>query len=394
MTQPTLEVLIETTPGNYVDVGNYTGQVNITQPFDRNNDSFLTGTLNLTFKDVDGSFNPANPSSTYGPYMVPMTKIIIQATFQSVTYALYTGWAQSFSYRNTSNNEIATMTIDAIDGLGVLAQTTISNVMYYNTTGTTTGYRIYGILLTALYYGAPSMPNLIYVGGSYCQADPGTTRTALQAMQTADNTENGALYCAPNGTLTWLSRDQIYRRSSGTPTTFTDTPGSGITYQDVTFAYDSDFISNYVTVAAPTITPYTVYSPTSIANYFQRNLVRNDVNMNNDYDAYNQALQLLYGRSEPILRISNFTLNANGADATRTAAALAMDYYDPIIVTRHDPDGVAITKNLYCVGFTWRISPGNWTCVVQTAEPDLYGFVLDSPNILAGGILGTNQLTY
>ena len=113
MTQPTLEVLIETTPGNYVDVGNNTGQVNITQPFDRNNDSFLTGTLNLTFKDVDGSFNPANPSSTYGPYMVPMTKIIIQATFQSVTYALYTGWAQSFSYRNTSNNEIATMTIDA-----------------------------------------------------------------------------------------------------------------------------------------------------------------------------------------------------------------------------------------------------------------------------------------
>ena len=393
MATPTLLVYFETTPGVFIDLGDKVIKTTISQPFDRNNDSSIAGTASFTFTDTTGAFNPANTSSTYGQYMVPMQKVMIQADYAGTTYSLFTGWAQKFSYRNSFGDDVATMSIEVIDGLGVLAQTTISNVMYYQTSGQTTGYRIYGILLTALYYGAPAMDNFIYVGGSYCQADPGTTRTALQAMQTADNTENGALFFTPNGVLTWLSRDQIYRRSSATPTTFTD-QGAGITYQDVSYAYDTDFIANFVTVSPPGLTPYSVYSPSSIANYFQRNLIRNDVIMNNDYDSYNQALQLLYGRQEPILRISNFSLNADGSDATRTAAALAMDYYDPIIVVRHDPANVAISKNLYCVGFTWNISQNKWNCTDQTAEPDLYGFVLDSSNVLAGGILGTNQLTY
>lgn len=393
MASPTLLVYLETTPGNYVQVGTQTINVDVNQPFDRNNDSFLAGTASFTFTDATGAFNPANASSTYGQYMVPMQKVMIKATYNSNTYFIFDGWSQAFSYRPAKDGNVATMTINAIDGLGILAQTNISNVFYYQTAGQTTGYRIYGILLTAQYYGAPSMPSIIMVGGTTVQADPGTNRTALQAMQTVDNSENGALFYSATGFLYWLSRQEIYKSSSATPYIFND-DGTGIKYLDVTFAYDTDFISNYVTVAPPTLAAQSIYSTTSIADYFQRNLYRGDVIMDTTDDALNQAKSLLIGRKDPILRITNFSLNADGSDDTQTTAALAINYYSPVKVTRHDPSGAVITKNLYCVGFTWKITPTTWKVTIQTAEPDLYGFVLDKTYPLAGGILGTNQLTY
>ena len=263
----------------------------------------------------------------------------------------------------------------------------------YQTDGTYAGWRIYGIFLTSLYWGGPVPAQNIWGGATVVQADPGTTRTCLQAMQTIDNSENGALFFSKDGTFTWYSRDQIYRKSSNTPVIFTD-QGAGITYQDVSYKYDTDFISNYVTVTAPGIAPAISSYPTSIGKYFKRDINRTDVLMNNFYDASNLSLMLVYGRANPILRIYNFKLNADGSDATRTAAALALDFYKPVRVTRHDPAGVAITKDLLAVGFTWDITPTKFDVTVTTAEPDLYGFVLDGTYPLAGGILGTNQLTY
>jgi hypothetical protein len=393
MAVPTLSIQYETTTGVFIELGTLTSKTNINQPFDRNNDSFLAGTATFTFKDTTGAYNPNNASSTYGQYMVPGKTVKIRATYGGTTYDLFYGWSQSFTYRPAFGDDVAAMTVTVLDYLGILAQINMSTCLYYATDGTTTGYRIYGIWLTSVYWGGPTPAQSIYIGGSYVQADPGTTRTVLQAMQTIDNTENGALFFSKNGTLTWYSRDQIYRRSSNAPVSFTD-QGAGITYQDVSYKYDTDFIANYATVGAPGLIASTVYDPTSIGKYFKRDINRTDVLMNNVSDQTNLALMLVYGRTNPILRIYNFKLNADGSDATRTAAALALDFYKPIRVTRHDPANVAITKDLLAVGFTWDITPTKFDVTVTTAEPDLYGFVLDGTYPLAGGILGTNQLTY
>lgn len=393
MAVPTLSIQYETTTGVFIELGTLTSKTNINQPFDRNNDSFLAGTATFTFKDTTGAYNPDNASSTYGQYMVPGKIVKIRATYGGTTYDLFYGWSQSFTYRPAYGDDVASMTVTVVDALGILAQTNIGTCFYYASDNTYAGYRIAGLLLSAQYYGSPTINANVYVGATLVQADPGTTRTALQAMQTVDNSENGALFSSKSGTLTWYSRQRIYVLSSATPVAFTD-QGAGITYQDVSYKYDTDFITNYVTVQAPGLAPQIVGNSISMAKYFKRDTNRVDVIMNNLSDEFNLAMMLVYGRANPILRIYNFKLNADGSDATRTAAALALDFYNPIRVTRHDPAGVAITKDLLAVGFTWDITPTKFDVTVTTAEPDLYGFVLDGTYPLAGGILGTNQLTY
>ena len=95
-------------------------------------------------------------------------------------------------------------------------------------------------------------------------------------LKTIENTEVGAFYADSNGYLVFLDRNAIALMSSATPYLFND-DGTNISYQDVSYVYDTDFISNTVQIVPPGF-PATVYQdPTSVSRYFERWLYRSDL---------------------------------------------------------------------------------------------------------------------
>lgn len=365
----------------------------IDQPFDRVNDIFLAGTGSVTFADYNGDWNPQNTSSPYYGLLVPMVPITLTADYASVNYSMFKGFIKSWTYKPANGVEVASMTVTFIDGLGILSEVYVESLTYYAAADWTTGYRIYGILIEAGW----DWYNQAYVtlGKTMVLADPGTRRTALQAIQTMENSELGAAYCDSSGNFIYLDREAIAIYSSTTPFLFND-DGTNISYQDVAFKYDTDFIYNYVQVYYyDSVTWVAVGNSISQAQYFERALYRQDNLIHYYDDAVGQAFTLNYGRANPILRISSITLDiSDGQPANRIEAGLTMDRYQPIQVTRNVPGTSSITKDLICCGLTYTITPSKWTVKIQTMEPEIASFVLDGTYPLAGGILDTNQLSY
>lgn len=384
----------------WVDVSSLTIQTHIDRPFDRVNDVFLTGSCTFTFQDTTGNWNPQNPSGTYSPYELPMVPVRITSLHSSVSYPLFYGYVKSWSYQPANGAQVARMQVSALDALAVLAQATVTTLVS-DTGRTLAGARVLGALNTLFNpvasggVGSFYIPNLIYYGNTIVQDDPGTLRTILGIIQNMENSELGAFYSTADGTLLFLSRDQIYQRSAKTLTNFYDN-GTDITYQDVAFKYDTDFIYNWINVQPPGFGINPSYSPSSITSYGQRALNRTQLSNYYFDDIVNQELTLLYGRANPILRTQYITLDISpGQPANRILAGLSLDFYSPISVNRTAPGGSTITTNLIICSITFDITPTKWTVKFGTIEPDLYGFVLDVNHAKpGGGILDTDQLTY
>lgn len=384
----------------WVDVSNLTIQTHIDRPFDRVNDVFLTGSCSFTFQDFTGNWNPQNPTGTYSAYEVPMVPVRITATHSATSYPLFYGYVKSWSYQPANAAQVAKMQVTALDALSVLAQATVTTLAS-DTGQTLAGSRVVGALNTLFNpvasggVGSFFIPNTIYYGNTVVQADPGTLRTVLSIIQNMENSELGAFYATADGTLLFLSRDQIYRRSAAALTNFYDN-GNSITYQDVAFKFDTDFIYNWINVQPPGYGVNPSYSPASITTYGQRALNRTQVSNVYFSDVVNQELTLLFGRYNPILRTQYITLDISpGQSADRILAGLSLDFYSPISVTRTAPGGSTVTTNLLICSMTFDITPTKWTVKFGTMEPDLYGFVLDVTHAKpGGGILDTNQLTW
>ena len=390
---PTLNANIKLSASITANISSLVINAYIDQPFDRVNDIFLTGSGSLTFADYNGDWNPQNTSSPYTGLLVPMVSITLTADYASTNYTMFKGFIKSWTYKPANGSEVAAMTVTFVDGLGILSEVYLTTLGYYSGAGYTTGYRVLGILIDSGWDTATQ--STIYAGNTIVDADPGTRRTALQAIQTMENSELGAAYCDSAGKFTFLSREVIATLSARTPFLFND-DGTNISYQDVAFKYDTDFIYNLVNVYFSGGTSYyTVGDSTSQAAYFERALYRQDNLITYGYDALDQAYTLSAGRSQPILRISSITLDiTQGQPSNRIAAGLYMDRYQPIQVTRSVPGTSSITKDLICCGLTYTITPTKWTVKIQTMEPEIATFVLDGTYPLAGGILDTNQLSY
>jgi hypothetical protein len=373
----------------YMNTGwvNLTSQVlncNIDQPFDRVNDVFLAGTTNFVFTDENGDWNPDNSGSPYYGYIVPMVQIKIVATHASVDYPLYYGYVDSWKYRPANGGDIAMMTVRGIDGIGRLAQATLSTLDSYSGINLT-GFRIQGVYDTLATDGwTPA--SYTEIGQTYMGPDPGTYRTALDVINQAVETELGIYYQNNLGILTFYNRATQWEKAAGVPYYFYDN-GNPITYQDTAFKYDTDFLYTNVIVQG-----IEVYAPSSLAFYGKRTLSRNNVICQNYDDALNQAMVLAIGRAYPLLRTDYITLDITpGQPSTRIVAGLDLYFYDPLVVTRTVPGGSTISKNLVCCSLKYSFTPQKWSVTIGTFEPDLAGFVLDSTTM---GILDTNQLVY
>ena len=370
-----------------VDVSSQVDSIKTTRGRSANADNFQTGSMSLRIIDQNGDFNPMNPASPYYNLLTPMRKVVISASYGATTYPIFAGYITTYETTTPRDvGEVVYTTIQAVDGFRLASNAQISTVASA-TAGQTTGTRI-GKILDQI--GWPATQRDIDTGQTTVQADPGTARTALAALQTIESTEYGALYMDALGNFTFQDRQLTSTSVAGTPTAFTD-DGTGISYNNALWRLDDTLVFNKATVSRVGGTPQVALNQDSIDKYFLHSYNEQNLMMQTDAEALDNALAYVASRQETSIRCDAVTLDlyTDNYDAGITAA-LDLDYFDPVTVTTTQPGSSTLTKTLQVFGISHDIRPNSWKTTLTTLEPIIEAFILGTNY----GILGTHTLSY
>lgn len=351
-------------------------------------DQFQTGTLSLRIVDQNGDFNPSNPASPYYTYLTPMKKVQITASFNGVTYSLFSGFITS--YENTQPKdatEVAYTTIKAVDAFRLAQNAQISTVTGA-AAGDLSGTRINQILDQISW---PATMRDVDAGLTTLQADPGTQRTSLDAMTTVSDSEYGALYVNTDGEFVFQDRSVTAGSIGGTVTTFNDN-GTGIPYANAIWRLDDTLVFNSATITRTGGTAQTAINQASIDKYFIHSYNLSGLLMQTDAVALDYAQAYVASRAETSVRCDGIELDLYSPNYdTGIVAALDLDFFDPIRVVTTQPGGSSLDKTLQIFGVATNITPNSFRVFFTTLEPVIDALILNN-NIY--GTLDYNVLSY
>jgi len=366
-------------------------QVNIVQTRRGRNaisDQFSTGNLSLRIVDQNGDFNPQNPSSPYFELLTPMKKVQITATYSGVTYPIFSGFITSYvNVQPKDATEVAYTTITAVDAYRLAQNAQISTVTGASA-GDLSGTRVNQILNTI---GWPNTQRDVDAGLTTLQNDPGTNRTSLSALQTASDSEYGAVYVDASGNFVFQDRSVTVGSIGATPTLFSDN-GAGIRYANAVWKLDDSLIFNKSTITRSGGTAQVATNQASIDKYFLHSYFLDGLLMQTDAVALDYARAYTASRAETSIRCDAIELDLYTADYTAgTIAALSLDFFDPITVITTQPGGSTLDKTLQIFGVAFNITPNSFKTTFTTLEPVIDGFIIGNVDY---GVLGQNVLSY
>jgi len=353
-------------------------------------DQFQTGTCSLRIVDQNGDFNSMNPSGPYYGLLDPMRKLQITATHNGVTYPIFSGFITGYQTitPQESNDNVSYCVISAVDAFR-LAQNAQITTVTGTSAGQLSGARINNILDQISW---PSSMRDIDAGQTTVQADPGTARTALAACQTISTSEYGSFYVDASGSFVFQDRALTSSSVAATPTVFTDDGSAGLLYFDAAWVLNDVLVYNQANITRSGGTTQQATDSASIAKYFLHSYTQTDLLMETDAVALDYARAYVASRAETSVRCDAIVLDlyTENYDAG-IAAALGLDYFDPITVTTTQPGSTSLTKTLQIFGVAMTINPNKWRVTFTTLEPIIDSFILDSTQY---GVLGTNTLSY
>jgi hypothetical protein len=373
-----------------VDVSNQVDGINTRRGRNAEADQFQTGTCTMRIVDQTGDFNPQNTASPYFGLLDPMRKLQITATFNGVTYPIFSGFITGYQTitPQESNDNVTYTTITAVDAFRLAQNAQISTVSG-TSAGQLSGARINNLL------DAISWPNTmrdIDAGQTTVQADPGTARTALAACQTISTSEYGSFYVDATGSFVFQDRALTSSSVAATPTVFTDDGSAGLLYFDAAWVLNDVLIYNQANITRSSGSTQVAENAASIAKYFLHSYTQTDLLMQTDAVALDYARAYVASRAETSVRCDSIVLDlyTPNYDAG-IVAALSLDFFDPITVTTTQPGSSSLSKTLQIFGVSMTINPNRWRVQFITLEPIIDSFIVGSSQY---GILGTNTLSY
>jgi hypothetical protein len=371
-----------------VDVSNQVDLIQTSRGRNAQADQFQTGQLSLRIVDQNADFNPQNLSSPYAGLLNPMRKVQITATYSGVTYPIFSGFITGYQTTTPKDTgEVVYTTITAVDAFRLAQNAQISTVTGA-TAGETSGNRINDILNQI---GWPASMRDIDTGLTTMQADPGTPRTALEAMQTVELSEFGSLYVNASGEFVFQDRAFTTSSVNATPVVFNDN-GTGISYFNAVWLLNDVLIYNSAQITRTGGTTQNAINQASIDKYFVHSYNQQNLLMETDAVALDYARAYVASRAETTTRCDAITLDlyTNNYSAG-IIAALDLEFFDPVTITTTQPGSSTLTKTLQVFGVAHSITPNSWKTQFTTLEPIIDGFILNSTLY---GILDTSVLAY
>ena len=371
-----------------VEITDLVERVSIRRGRNRITGKFEYGSANVQLYDQNGDWNPANPNGAYYGKLLPLRQIIIFANYGGGTYYLFSGFIQAYDTNFYQGNEnLNRVLLRCVDGFRLLAGAQISTVPS-TPAGQNSGARINAILDQIDF---PLSLRDIDTGNSTLQADPGTTRTTLDALQVIENSEFGGVFLDGQGRLNFKNRTAMVSTPSTAAYTFAD-DGTGISYNNAIVAFDDTTLLNSVTVTRSGGTPQNASDQTSIDTYFIHSGSRDGILVQTDAEALNQARAILATRKDPEARVDSIQLNLyDDTDPSKPLSGVDIELLDGVTVLKTMPGSTTLTQNSVVIGIHHDVTKSTWNTTLFTSEPLLSGFVLDST---IDGILGTDVLSY
>lgn len=371
-----------------VDVSDQVDGITTTRGRNAQADLFQTGTLTLRIVDQDGDFNPQNATGPYYGLLTPLRKVQITATYAGIEYPMFSGFITSYT---TTTPKMATdvvyTTITAVDAFRLFTNSQISTVTLA-AAGDNAGERVNAILDEISW--PPSMREILY-GTTIMQADPGTARTALAAMQTATTSEYGAIYVDARGSVTLKDR-AFCIDSQALPVTRFNDDGTDINYFNAIWRLDDTQVYNSASITKIGGTAQLAEDAASIEQYFVHSYNQTNLVMDTNADALNYAQAYVASRKDTETRCDLIELDLYMDDYNDgILAALSLDFFDPVEITTNQPGNSTLVQTLQVFGVQHRVTPNSWKSSFTTLEPVIDGFILNSTLY---GVLDTSVLAY
>ena len=363
---PTLEVLIAWVDPPYVELEGWQDMtsllrtrtpVRIRRGRDIDLDEFTAGTCSFELDNTDRRFDPSYTAGPWHGYLTPNRRVRVNATWNGITYPLFTGYLDGLEQHYERGDNDASVTVRASDAFRLLASRDFETawpLILDQTDGSSdldannrladpwldlpterSGARIFRILD---HVGLPVSAGDFDPGASVVIADQPTDEKVLAYCQRVARTEFGRFYVAADGyaptfrdrhahrNLTWMSETQA---------TFSDQAGTSYPYRDLSFdPADTRMVRNSIVRGRADTAPVVRRDRDSIGLYTQLEDDGSDLLFRDMQDAYDQASYLLERYHEPSTRIRSLSLKPRRKPATLWPAALGYEIGTRVAVER------------------------------------------------------------
>jgi hypothetical protein len=358
---PTVRVAFATTPGQpslWTTVSAYQTGFSTRRGRQKELDLIDAGIAAVRFKNSDRRFDPTHTSSPYYPNVLPMRKLRVQYTRNTVTYPLFVGFVEAWP-QTWQGSFVGWSEVSCADAFLPLSKADVGE----NETWPRefSGARINRILNAA---GWPADDRAIDTGFSEIAEVTfalGAGVTALNAIREVAGGELGIFFVNGAGVATFHDRhhrkDASYLTSQAT---FSDGYSAGIPYQTVVLDTDADRIWNDIQVTATGGETQRAEDSASQTTYMRRTMAR-QVPLARDTESADQAEYLLAQYKDPKNRLAGITFTP--ATDAAWAQALGRELGDHITVKRH-PQGVGSVITQECsieaIQHAWTPAGGNY----------------------------------
>jgi hypothetical protein len=333
-----------------VDLTSMAENVTITRGRNRELEQFNAGTAAIRFSDPTRILDPLNTASPYYPFVGPRNPVQVYAGGVEIFSGVVGDWDLSYGF--TADGNVTTATCS--DAFTVLARQSMNG---WTPTAQLSGARVTAVLQRpeVIYQGGVSISTGASTLGAYAVAEG---QNVLQYLQRVTESEQGYLFIAANGTLTFRSRSDAL---NPVPTVaFTD-DGTGVRYQSVTNEYGDELLYNYIQTQSPAGAVQIASDANSIALYQAQQYSKLDL-LNSTTGQVAGLGQYLLGRyANPVVRFTGIATQLAALSAAHQANVLATDLTDIVSVLKTFSAGTpsSVTQTLITTGVQHDIRPGS-----------------------------------
>lgn len=333
-----------------VDVTTMVQSINITRGRNRELEQFNAGTANIVFYDPTRIFDPLNEDSPYYPFVGPRNPVSVYANDIEIYCGFVGDWNIGYGKTETANVTSAS----CADAFTILAN---QNMNAWTPSAQASGTRVNAVLdrPEVIYQGPRSIDTGSSTLGAYAVTDG---QNVLQYLQTVMASEQGYLFIAGDGTLTFRGRSTALNPSATVE--FTD-DGTGVRYMQMANSYGDELLYNYIALDSPAGSPQTASDATSIALYQAQQYSKLDL-LNSTTTQLSEMANYLLGRyKNPVVRFTGVQTQLAALDATDQDACLSVDLTDIVSVTKGFGAGSpsSVTQTLITSGVSHEIRPGS-----------------------------------
>jgi hypothetical protein len=333
----------------FVDLTSIVLSINIRRGRNRQLDQFNAGTAQVVFNNNSRILDPLNTSSPYYPFVLPRSPIIIYANGTPI----YTGFVEDWNldYQNANQGRMSARCVDAF---GTLANQQLNA---FTPSAETSGVRVSTVLdrPEINYQGSRSIGTGSSTLGAYAVSQDTNVLNYLQQVNTS---EQGYLFTAADGSLTFKGRSSVLNPVAGASFT---TDGTGIPYMSLVNQYGSELLYNYIVTQSLAGAAQTSSDADSIALYQTQNYNLLNLLNSTTTEVAGLGAYLLGKYRNPVLRFTGISCELASLTSAQWSTIFAIDLTSIISVQKDFSTGTPTTETqtLITSGIEHRIVPGS-----------------------------------